>query len=78
MGRDLNMTGNLVKGLPVNYPAVAYVGNEAVSWTQAVGLVADATTNNATVPVNDNNLANKEYVDEQNALKVSKAGDVNG
>jgi len=64
MGGDLNMSGNLVKGLPVNYPPVAYAGNEAVSWTQAVGLVADATTNNASASVNDTNLTNKKYVDE--------------
>ena len=30
MTGDLNMTGRLVKGLPVNYPPVPYVGNEAV------------------------------------------------
>ena len=75
MTGDLNMSGNLVKGLPVNYPPVAYVGNEAVSWTQALGLITEATTNSATVPVSDHNLTNKKYVDEQNVLKVSKSGD---
>lgn len=74
MSGDLNMGGKLVRGLPVNYPPL-YVGNEAVSWTQAVGLVTDATTNNATVPTGNNYLTNKKYVDDQDALKVNKAGD---
>ena len=71
MTGDLNMSGNLVKGLPVNFPPTC-VGNEAVSWTQALGLLVDSTKNNAAVPVGDNNSTNKKYVDEQAVLKVSQ------
>src|SRR6218665_292664 len=65
---------NLVKGLPTRYPPL-YVGDEVVSWSQAVELTKDATTNNETVPANDKHLTNKKYVDDRDALKVSKAGD---
>lgn len=41
MTGDLDMSGNLVKGLPIQYPPI-YVGDEATSWTQTVGLVQDA------------------------------------
>src|SRR6218665_3412578 len=74
MTRDLIFNNNkLVKGLPRRYPPI-YVGDEVVSWSQAVELTKDATTNNATVPANDNHLTNKKYVDDCDALKVSKAG----
>src|SRR6218665_960347 len=61
----------LVKGLPTRYPPI-YVGDEVVSWSQAVELTKDATTNNETA--NDKHLTNKKYVDDRDALKVSKAG----
>ena len=41
MSGDLDMDGNLVKGLPTEAPT--YVGDEAVSWAQAVRLVGDAS-----------------------------------
>src|SRR6218665_177581 len=53
-----------------------YVGDEVVSWSQAVEVTKDATTNNAAVPANHKNLGNKKYVDDRDALKVSKAGDI--
>jgi hypothetical protein len=67
---DLNMSGNSVKGMPVNCPSM-YAGNEAVSWTQAVGLITNVT-NNAAIHVGDSNLTNKNYVDVQDVLKESK------
>src|SRR6218665_2479467 len=73
---DLIFNDNkLVKGLPKRYPP-RYVGDEAVSWSQAVELTKDSTTNNATVPADDKHLTNKKYVDDRDALKVSKAGDI--
>ena len=76
MTRDLIFNNNkLVKGLPTRYPPI-YVGDEVVSWSQAVEITKHATTNNATVPANDNHLTNMKYVDDRNALKVSKAGDI--
>src|SRR6218665_3622439 len=75
MTLDLIVNNNkLVKGLPTRYPSI-YVGDEVVSWSQAVELTKDATTNNETVPANDKHLTNKKYVDDRDALKVSKAGD---
>src|SRR6218665_2416210 len=75
MTGDLIFNNNkLVKGLPTSYPPI-YVGDEVVSWSQAVELTKDATTNNETVPANDKHLTNKKYVDDRDALKVSKAGD---
>jgi F5/8 type C domain len=74
MSGELNMGGNLVKGLPINYPPL-YVGDEVVAWKQATELIKDATTNNSTVPIGDNYLTNKKYVDDQDALKVSKVAD---
>src|SRR6218665_4000959 len=65
----------LVKGLPTTYFPI-YVGDEVVSWSQAVELTRDATTNTETVPANDKHLTNKKYVDDRDALKVSKAGDI--
>lgn len=41
MTGDLNMNSNLVRGLPTTYPPI-YAGDEATSWAQTVGLVADA------------------------------------
>ena len=41
MTGNLQMSGNLVHGLPIDYPPL-YSGDEAVSWSQAVGLVQDA------------------------------------
>ena len=68
------MGDNLVKGLPLTYPPT-YIGNEAVSWAQALELITNATTNSATVTASDNYLTNKKYAVEQNVLKVSKPGD---
>src|SRR6218665_267429 len=76
MTGDLIFNNNkLVKGLPTRYPPI-YVADEVVSWSKAVELTKDATTNNATVPANDNHLTNKKYVDDRDALKVSKADDI--
>src|SRR6218665_2894300 len=76
MTGDLIFNNNkLVKGLPTSYPPI-YVGDELVSWSQAVELTKDATTNNETVPANDKHLTNKKYVDDRDALKVSKADDI--
>src|SRR6218665_3765716 len=76
MTGDLIFNNNkLVKGLPTRYPPI-YIGDEVVSWSQAVELTKDATTNNETVPANDKHLTNKKYVDDRDALKVSKAGDI--
>src|SRR6218665_2562097 len=76
MTLDLIFNNNkLVKGLPTRYPPI-YIGDEVVSWSQAVELTKDATTNNETVPANDKHLTNKKYVDDRDALKVSKAGDI--
>jgi len=74
MTGDINMGGKLVKGLPTSYPPL-YSGNEAISWAQLVGMVADSTTNNDTVPTGPHYLTNKQYVDAQDALRVLKAGD---
>src|SRR6218665_2804075 len=76
MTGDLIFNNNkLVKGLHTSYPPT-YGGDEVVSWSQAVELTKDATTNNETVPANDKHLTNKKYVDDRDALKVSKAGDI--
>src|SRR6218665_3954769 len=76
MTGDLIFNNNkLVKGLPTSYPPI-YVGDEVVSWSQAVELTKNATTNNETVPANDKHLINKKYVDDRDALKVCKAGDI--
>src|SRR6218665_2737438 len=75
MTGDLIFNNNkLVKGLPTSYPPI-YVGDEVVSWSQAVELTKNATTNKKTVPANDKHLTNKKYVDDRDALIVSKAGD---
>src|SRR6218665_3063928 len=51
MTGDLIFNNNkLVKGFPTRYPPI-YVGDEVVSWSQAV--TKDAITNNAAVPAND-------------------------
>ena len=44
MTGDLDMSGNLIKGLPIISPPITYVGDEATSWTQTVGIVQDATS----------------------------------
>src|SRR6218665_2418947 len=76
MTGDLIFNNNkLVKGLPTRYPPI-YIGDEVVSWSQAVELTKDATKNNETVPANDKHLTSKKYVDDRDALKVSKAGDI--
>src|SRR6218665_2555569 len=76
MTEDLIFNNNkLVKGLPTRYRPI-YIGDEVVSWSQAVELTKDATTNNETVRANDKHLTNKKYVDDRDALKVSKAGDI--
>src|SRR6218665_2346509 len=73
---DLIFNNNkLVKGLPTRYPPI-HVRDEVVSWSQAGELTKDATKNIATVPANDKHLTNKKYVDDLDALKVSKAGDI--
>src|SRR6218665_2462621 len=73
------MTGNLifnnnklVKGLPTRYPPI-YVGDAVVSWSQAVELIKDATTNIEAAPANDKHLTNKKYVDDHDALKQRRA-----
>src|SRR6218665_2879625 len=76
MTGDLIFNNNkLAKGLSTSYPPI-YIGDEVVSWSQAVELTKDATTNNETLPANDKHLTNKKYVDDRDALKVSKAGDI--
>src|ERR1043165_3768131 len=70
---NINMGGNSNKGLPTDYPG-DYAGDEAVSFSQATALVADKITNSSE-PVADTHLANKKYVDDQGAMKVSKTGD---
>ena len=42
MTGELLMGGNLIKGLPIASPPTTYVGDEATSWAQTVGLVQDA------------------------------------
>ena len=46
---DLNMRGNLVRGLPTD-PPVDYQGDEAVSWAQTVRLVQDASSEGTAQP----------------------------
>src|SRR6218665_3991397 len=76
MTGDLIFNNNkLVKGLPRSYPPI-YVRDEVVSWFEAVELTKEATTNNETVLANDKHLTNKKFVDDRDALKVSKAGDI--
>ena len=70
---DIDMGGHLLVGLPIEYPSAGN-GDEAISFSQATALVADKITNSA-VPTADDHLANKKYVDEQDATKVSKTGD---
>ena len=43
MTGDLQMGGNLVRGLPKNYPPHNYRGDEAPSWKQVLTLVRQAT-----------------------------------
>ena len=45
MTGDLDMGGNLIRGLPITSPPITYVGDEATSWDQTVGLVQDAASN---------------------------------
>ena len=52
MTGNLNMSDNLIKGLPTNYPPL-YVGDEAPSWTQTVDLV------------NDQDVVAKSYADNK-------------
>src|SRR6218665_3086884 len=74
---DLIFNNNkLLKGLPTSYPPIIYVGDEVVSWSKALEIEREETTNNETVPANDKHLTNKKYVDDRDALKVSKAGDI--
>jgi len=44
---DINMTGHRVTGLPTDLPTS---DSDAASWAHVVHLVAEATTNNGTVP----------------------------
>ena len=70
---DIDMSGHLLIGLPIEYPSAGN-GDEAISFSQATALIADKITNSA-APTADDHLANKKYVDEQDATKVSKTGD---
>lgn len=74
MTGDINMAGQLVRGLPTTYPPL-YSGDEALSWSQILGLIHNTTTNNGTVPAGPLYLTNKQYVDGQDALRVLKAAD---
>jgi len=74
MTGDINMAGQLVRGLPSTYPP-PYSGDEALSWSQILGLIHNTTTNNGTVPAGPLYLTNKQYVDEQDALRMLKVGD---
>ena len=47
MSGEINMDGNLVKGLPTIYPPI-YRGDEAISWRQTVSLVNDALRDHPT------------------------------
>ena len=73
MTGKLQMSGNLVHGLPTTYPP-SYSGDEATSWSQAVGLARDVVGNlaDATQP---QNAATKNYADTQDSLQVAKAVD---
>ena len=42
MSGDLQMGGNLVRGLPTSYPPTGYIGDEAPSWFQVVKLTEQA------------------------------------
>src|SRR5688572_11012940 len=70
---DIDMGGHLLVGLPIDYPSAGN-GDEAISFSQATALIADKITN-STAPTADDHLANKKYVDERDATKVSKSGD---
>ena len=48
MTGDLNMGGNLVRGLPTEYPPTDYQGDEAPSWFQVVRLTQEAANNDST------------------------------
>ena len=64
MRGTLQMSGNLVHGLPTSYPPL-YKGDEAATWAQVTGTVKDATMNAAT----------KNYMDTRDSLRVLKSGD---
>jgi hypothetical protein len=66
----LDMNGHSIKGLPTTMNE-APTADRAVSFAQVRALI----TNHATSPTGDDHLANKKYVDEQCAFKVSKTGD---
>src|ERR1043165_4597617 len=70
---NLNMGGNSIKGLLTDYPGDR-AGDEAVSFSQGMALVA-GEIHNREDPTADTDFANKRYVDEQGAMKVSKTGD---
>jgi len=67
---NLDMNGHCIEGLPLTINETTRA-DKAVSLAQAIDLI----TNHATSPSGDNHLANKKYVDEQCAFKVSKTGD---
>ena len=71
---DIDIGGHLLVGLPIEYPSAGN-GDEAISFSQATALIADKITNSA-APTADDHLANKKYVDERDATKVSKTGDI--
>src|SRR5678816_1317060 len=71
---DIDIGGHLLVGLPIDYPSAGN-GDEAISFSQATALIADKITNSA-APTADDHLANKKYVDERDATRVSKTGDI--
>ncbi len=67
------MSRNLIRGLPTTYPP-SYSGDESTSWSQVIGLAKDAV-DNLTNPTEPQNTATKNYVDNQDNLRVLKTGD---
>ena len=67
MTGDLSMSGNVIRGLPTNYPPHNYSGNEVPSWFQVVRLKQDAVTR-VREPIDPDNAATKNYVDSRKPL----------
>jgi len=72
MGGNLDTGSHQVTWLPTGLPGS---NSDATRWQQVENLVTDATTNNGMVPAGPLYLTNKQYVDDQDALRVLKAGD---
>jgi hypothetical protein len=72
MTGELNMGGQLVRGLPTDYPPY-YSGDEALSWSQTLRLINDFTTNNTIFPEGPLYLTNKQYVDGQDSQALLKS-----